>query len=158
MKKKIVRESKARYYHSRFKRLSFVTKIDGQIKPDIVIQLAAVARANRSNKDPFSTFDHSFRTLENALDACKNNIEHFIYFSSSMVYGNFEKPEVDEDTHCNPLGIYAALKFGGEKLVISYNQVFDLPYTIIRPSLWREMCKSKSNSKFYRKRYTRTDT
>ena len=126
-----------RDYHS-------VTKIVSQIKPDIVIQLAAVAHANRSNKDPFSTFDHSFRTLENALDACKNNIEHFIYFSSSMVYGNFEKPEVDEDTHCNPLGIYAALKFGGEKLVISYNQVFDLPYTIIRPSaLYGERCVSQ---------------
>src|SRR3546814_1393155 len=36
----------------------------GDIAPDVVIQLAAVAHANRANKDPYSTFDHSMRTLE----------------------------------------------------------------------------------------------
>ena len=37
-----------------------------------------------------------------------------------------------------------ALKFGGEKLVIAYNQAFDLPYTIIRPSaLYGERCVSR---------------
>ena len=61
-------------------------------KPDFIIQLAAVSHANKSNKDPHSTFDHSLRTLENALDVARNlNDCHFIYFSSSMVYGNFEK-------------------------------------------------------------------
>ena len=57
-----------------------VAKIITNIKPNIVVQLAAVAHANKSKKDPYSSFDHSFRTLENALDASKNNIDHFIYF------------------------------------------------------------------------------
>ncbi len=56
---------------------------------DVVIHLAAIAHANRSNKDPFSTFDHSLRTLENVLDANRHRNSHLIYFSSSMVYGNF---------------------------------------------------------------------
>ena len=96
---------------------------------------------NRSNKDPYTTFDNSLRTLENALDASRNRIKKFIYLSSSMVYGNFKTKEVDEETNCNPIGIYGALKFSGEKIVIAYNQVFDLPYTIIRPSalLWRKV-------------------
>ena len=34
------------------------------IKPDVVVHLAAIDHANRSNKDPFSTFDHSMRTLK----------------------------------------------------------------------------------------------
>lgn len=115
-----------------------------EIKPEIIVQLAAVAHANRSNKDPFSTFDHSFRTLENALDYARGDGAHFIYFSSSMVYGNFEGDAVKEDRHCEPLGIYGALKYGGEKLVIGYNQVFDLPYTIVRPSaLYGERCVSR---------------
>jgi nucleoside-diphosphate-sugar epimerase len=114
------------------------------IKPDVVIQLAAVAHANRSNKDPFSTFDHSMRTLENVLDAARNLKPHLIYFSSSMVYGNFEGDAVTEERHCSPLGIYGALKYGAEKLVIGYNQAFDLPYTIIRPSaLYGERCVSR---------------
>ena len=114
------------------------------IKPDAIIQLAAVAHANRSNKDPFSTFDHSFRTLENALDYARGDRTHFVYFSSSMVYGNFEGDSVAEDRHCDPMGIYGALKYGGEKLVIAYHQVFELPYTIVRPSaLYGELCVSR---------------
>ena len=61
-----------------------------------------------------------------------------------MVYGNFEGDTVAEERHCEPLGIYGALKYGGEKLVIAYNQVFDLPYTIVRPSaLYGERCVSR---------------
>jgi len=42
------------------------------IKPDVIIQLAAVSHANKSNKDPHTTFDHNLRTLENALDYAKS--------------------------------------------------------------------------------------
>jgi nucleoside-diphosphate-sugar epimerase len=127
----------ARDYHALSRTLE-------DIKPQVIVQLAAIAHANRSNKDPFSTFDHSFRTLENALDAARGRDMHFIYFSSSMVYGNFNCDAVTEDRHCEPLGIYGALKYGGEKLVIAYNQVFGLPYTIVRPSaLYGERCVSR---------------
>lgn len=114
------------------------------ISPDILIHLAAVSHSNRSNKDPQSTFDNSFTTLQNSLDGARHIGCHFVYFSSSMVYGNFKQSEVDESSKCSPLGIYAALKYSGEKLVIAYNQVFDLPYTIIRPSaLYGERCISR---------------
>ena len=127
----------ARDYH-------VVSRLITDLKPDIIIHLAAVSHANRSNKDPFNTFDHSFRTLENVLDASRGKIERLIYFSSSMVYGNFSKNEVDESDHCDPIGIYGALKYCGEKIIKAYNQVFDLPYTIIRPSaLYGERCISR---------------
>lgn len=127
----------ARDYHALSRTLD-------DIKPEIVVQLAAIAHANRSNKDPYTTFDHSFRTLENALDVAREGRVHFIYFSSSMVYGNFDGDAVEEDRHCAPLGIYGALKYGGERLVIAYHQVFDIPYTIVRPSaLYGERCVSR---------------
>ncbi len=118
-----------------------------RINPDVIVHLAAVAHANVSNKDPHSTFDHSLRTLENALDNARSeclNVKHFIYFSSSMVYGNFGEGVVTETSPCDPIGIYGALKFAGEKMVIAYNQVFGMPYTIIRPSaLYGERCVSR---------------
>ena len=56
----------------------------------------------------------------------------------------FETKEVDEDTVCKPIGIYGTLKYAGELMVKSYNRVFDLPYTIIRPSaLYGERCVSR---------------
>ena len=119
-------------------------KIFEKVKPQVVVQLAAVSHASRSNKNPYDTFDHSFRTLENSLDCSRKSIEHYIYFSSSMVYGDFKEESVNEESNCEPLGIYGALKYGGEKLVIAYNQVFKLPFTIIRPSaLYGERCISR---------------
>lgn len=127
----------ARDYHA-------LSRCLNDIKPQILVQLAAIAHANRANKDPYSTFDHSFRTLENALDYAKDNVERFLYFSSSMVYGNFNGDAVTEDRRCEPVGIYGALKYGGERLVIAYNQVFNLPYVIVRPSaLYGERCVSR---------------
>lgn len=127
----------ARDYHA-------LSRCLNEVKPQILVQLAAIAHANRSNKDPYSTFDHSFRTLENALDYARGNVERFIYFSSSMVYGNFDGEAVTEDRRCEPLGIYGALKYGGEKLVSAYGHVFNLPYVIVRPSaLYGERCVSR---------------
>ena len=121
-----------------------IWKIYGEIKPDIIVHLAAVSHANKSNKDPHSTFDHSLRTLENTLDFAKNYKIQVIYISSSMVYGDFNGLEVDEKTNCKPIGIYGSLKYAGEIIVKSYKQVFDLPYTIIRPSaLYGERCVSR---------------
>ena len=121
------------------------SKIINTLKPNYLIHLAAVAHANVSNKDPYSTFDHSMRTLENTLDACRSlpYLKRFVYLSSSMVYGQFKKKTLNEKDICDPLGIYASLKFGCEKLVVGYNQVFNMPYTIIRPSaLYGERCVS----------------
>ena len=127
----------ARDYHG-------ISKLYEWLKPDVIVHLAAVSHANRSNKDPHTTFDHSLRTLENTLDFAKQTKTHVVYMSSSMVYGNFETKEVNEDSQCKPIGIYGTLKFCGELMVKSYNQVFGLPYTIIRPSaLYGERCVSR---------------
>jgi nucleoside-diphosphate-sugar epimerase len=130
----------ARDYHA-------LSRILELIKPQVVVHLAAVAHANKSNKDPFSTFDHSLRTLENALDWARDRqpqMERFIFFSSSMVYGHFKTPEVSEDHSLDSIGIYGALKVAGEKIVQAYQQVFGLPYTIIRPSaLYGPRCVSR---------------
>lgn len=127
----------ARDYHRVSKRFS-------EFQPETVVVLAAVSHASRANKDPMHTLDHSFRTLENALDNSRGRVDHFIFLSSSMVYGNFATEIVDETAPCEPLGIYGAVKLGNEKLIAAYGNVFDLPYTIIRPSaLYGQRCISR---------------
>ena len=127
----------ARDYHK-------LCKSVDKFNPDVLIHLAAVSHANKSNKNPHTTFDHSLRTLENALDATKNKKVHFIYFSSSMVYGNFKKSIVTEKENCRPVGIYGALKYSSEIIIKAYSQVFGIKYTIVRPSaLYGERCISR---------------
>ena len=67
----------ARDYHK-------LSNLINDLKPQIIIHLAAVSHANRSNKDPHSTFDHSLRTLENALDNAK--IGSNILYSCRLVW------------------------------------------------------------------------
>lgn len=120
------------------------------IKPDCIVQLAAVAHMNRARKTPLHTYDHSIKTLENALDiavqsgiALDRPAPKFIYFSSSTIYGDWTSEKAVETQHCNPFGTYARLKNIGENLVKSYNEDWGLEYAIIRPSaLYGDRCIS----------------
>ena len=123
-----------------------LSRVVNDFQPDAVFLLAAVAHASRANKDPYSTFDHSFRTLENTLDIVRSLSSNcqLVFFSSSMVYGNFLGSTPNEDTHCDPRNIYGALKLGGEKLALAYSNVFGFPVTIVRPSaLYGPRCISR---------------
>ena len=127
------------------KNLKKLKKIFEKFKPDVVIHLAAVSHDNKSNVNPKETFDNSFVTLFNALDVSKEYSKklHFIFFSSSMVYGNFKKNVVNEKDHCDPIGVYGSLKLSGELLVKSFSNVFGINYSIVRPSaLYGERCIS----------------
>ena len=129
---------------------SAMTRLVNLHNPDVIIHLAAVSHANKSNKDPHTTFDHTLRTLENSLDIARHHNCHLIYFSSSMAYGHFDGKSVNEETPCNPLGIYGTLKYSGELIVKAYHRVFDIPYTIIRPSaLYGERCVSRRVSQIF---------
>ena len=127
-----------------------LSKAVSDCKPDVLLHLAAVSHSNESNKTPHNTFDNSLRTLENSLDCIKHNNIHLIYLSSSMVYGNFEGRNVKEDDILKPIGIYGSLKHAGELIIKSYNEVFNTPYTIIRPSaLYGERCVSRRVSQIF---------
>ena len=129
----------ARDYHA-------LSRILSDLNPQVIVHAAAVAHAGQSNKDPHTTFDHSLRTLENTLDWARSSpsMEHFIFLSSSMVYGNFQTDPVTEEHPLNSIGIYGALKVAAERIVTAYNQVFGLPYTIVRPSaLYGPRCVSR---------------
>ncbi len=111
--------------------------------PDIIVHLAAVAHIDRANKDPWSTFDNSLRTLENSLDVARAIGAGFVYFSSSTVYGNFSQSVIDEDEPLTPIGIYGNLKLAAERMCIAYNQTYGMPLTIVRPqALYGPRCVS----------------
>ena len=123
------------------KQLNNVVK---KYRPDVLVHLAAVSHDGRSNKNPELAFNNSFKTLFNSLESAKDLKKiHFIFLSSSMVYGTFKKSVVTEKENCDPIGIYGSLKLSSELLIKSYANVFGLTYTIVRPSaLYGERCIS----------------
>ncbi len=141
----LIKEKKIKNYLIDLNDKISVEKIINEIKPDILIHLAAVSHAKESNLNPHKTFSNNLISVENILEIIKEKKDiRFIFFSSSMVYGNFETPIVDENSHCKPIGIYGSYKYSAELMIKAYSKVFGLKFNIIRPSaLYGERCISR---------------
>jgi nucleoside-diphosphate-sugar epimerase len=106
---------------------------------DVVIHLASFPRQKVVNKNPAQGSRVMIEGLLNLLElSVKHNIRKFVYVSSSMVYGNFNRQDmldgIDESSDCKPMGQYGIMKLTGESLVQDYSRQHKLDYTIVRPS------------------------
>lgn len=142
---KLLRKNKIKLNFINAQSLNSLSNFFKKYRPNVVVHLAAVSHANKSNDDPNLAYENSLTTLKNSLIASvKTKVNHFIFLSSSMVYGNFKKSSVNENTLCNPVGVYGNLKFAAEFLIKSFKQTYNLDYTILRPSaLYGERCISR---------------
>jgi nucleoside-diphosphate-sugar epimerase len=132
------RQIDARDYH----RLS---RAVAAVAPDAIVHLAAVAHITVTKLDAHLAFDNSINTLKNALDvAVAIGCKHFVYLSSSTVYGNFQKAIIDETEPLRPDNTYGAFKQCGEILVERWRSDHGLAATIVRPqALYGARCVSR---------------
>jgi nucleoside-diphosphate-sugar epimerase len=103
---------------------------------DTVIHLASFPRQKVVNANPMDGSRVMSEGLLNLLELSeKNNINKFVYISSSMVYGDFAD-DVKEDAVCVPQGQYGIMKLAGEWLTRDYTRKSKgkMSHTIIRPS------------------------
>jgi len=126
---------------------SDLQNIYNKFNPTKIIHLAAIVHAPKANKYPDVAFDNSIVTLKNCLECIRTNpgnVNLLVYFSSSMVYGDFPEEGVYEDSPLKPKGMYGTLKLCAEQIMIAYNRIYGVPYTIIRPSaLYGSRCVSR---------------
>lgn len=101
---------------------------------DIVIHLAAQAGVRYSVENPDIYIDSNLVGFANVLEASRQKqIQHFIYSSSSSVYGNNKKiPFLESDPADHPLSLYAATKRANELMAHSYAHLYNLPCTALR--------------------------
>lgn len=103
-------------------------------KFDIVVNLAAQAGVQYSIQNPHSYIENNIMGFINLIDAAKtNNIKHFVYASSSSVYGNREDvPFKETDNVDNPISLYAASKKANELIAHTYSHLYNLKTTGLR--------------------------
>jgi nucleoside-diphosphate-sugar epimerase len=102
---------------------------------DVVIHLASFPRQKVVNKNPVAGSRVMSEGLLNLLElSVKHGVKRFVYASSSMVYGNFENKNINENTVCMPIGQYGIMKLAGEWMVRDYTRQYGLEHTIVRPS------------------------
>jgi UDP-glucose 4-epimerase len=112
---------------------SAVKFIFEQFRPEAIVHLASFPRQRIVNANPQAGSRVMSEGLLNLLElATEFKTEKFIYASSSMVYGSFER--ANEDLECKPMGQYAILKLAGEQLVRDYSRRTGMSHVILRPS------------------------
>ena len=99
-----------------------------------IVNLAAQAGVRYSIKNPSAYIQSNIVGFSNLIEqAKKNNIKHFIYASSSSVYGGNKKiPFKESDNVDQPISLYAATKQSNELIAHTYSHLFKLPTTGLR--------------------------
>jgi UDP-glucuronate 4-epimerase len=109
----------------------------GKAHPEVtkIVHLAAQAGVRYSLENPFAYVSSNLVGQVVMLELCRNlpNLEHFVYASSSSVYGgNTTLPFSVEDRVDTPLSLYAATKKSDELLTHSYSHLFGIRSTGLR--------------------------
>ena len=103
-------------------------------RPDLVYQLAANTNVPRSVSDPL----YDFQTLHgavNVIDACRDHrVSKLVYVSSGFIYGNTPNKPIKESEPFIPISPYSITKKTIENYLLFYNQVYRVPYAIVRPA------------------------
>ena len=119
---------------------NLVDEIFNENKPEIVVNLAAQAGVRYSITNPDAYVESNLIGFYNLLEACrhsydnsKKGVEHFVYASSSSVYGSNKKvPYSTEDKVDNPVSLYAATKKSNELMAHAYSKLYNIPSTGLR--------------------------
>ena len=129
----------ATYSHYRFIKLDLterdeLNKLFETEKFDVVCNLAAQAGVRYSIDHPFTYIESNIVGFANVLEACRQNrVEHFVYASSSSIYGQNEKVPYSEDDQVDrPESLYAATKKADELMAHAYSHLYQLPTTGVR--------------------------
>ena len=127
----IIERGDAKYY-------GVLQKIIENHRPEYIFHLASLPLAKLNNLNVEEAFESSVSATSNILQICNSienyDLKRFVYTSSSMVYGDFESEEVNENSSVNPIEIYGTAKLAGEITTKGLGLFFKIPWTIVRPS------------------------
>ena len=103
-------------------------------KYDVVINLAAQAGVRHSISNSGEYFKSNLKGFYNVLEVSRlNRIKHFIFASTSSVYGDTKKFPISESQDTSlPLSFYAATKKSNEVLAYSFSNIHNLACTGLR--------------------------
>jgi len=111
-----------------------VEKIWKEIKPEVVVHLAAQAGVRYSLTHPHAYAKSNLEGMLDVLEACRaEKTRNLIFASSSSVYGlNQSMPFSERDNVDHPVSLYAATKKSNELMAHCYAHLYGIPCTGLR--------------------------
>jgi UDP-glucuronate 4-epimerase len=101
---------------------------------DVIVHLAAQVGVRYSLEQPLAYVDANLVGFAHILEGARaQRVRHFVFASSSSVYGaNRKLPFSEDDNVDHPISLYAATKKANELTAHSYAHLFGLPCTGLR--------------------------
>jgi UDP-glucuronate 4-epimerase len=126
--------NKLRFYYGDLANRDLIFSIFEKHRPQYVIHLAAQAGVRYSIDHPEAYVASNLVGFGNMLEGCRKfRPKHFVYASSSSVYGlNSKVPFSTSDPVDHPVSLYAATKKSNELMAHSYSHLFGIPSTGLR--------------------------
>lgn len=123
-----------RFYKLSLEDADGVRQIFEEVKPDVVVNLAAQAGVRYSLENPHVYIGSNVAGFLNILEGCRHHgVRHLIYASSSSVYGlNTKMPFSVRHNVDHPVSLYAATKKSNELMAHAYSHLFGIPTTGLR--------------------------
>mgnify|MGYP001168788048 FL=1 len=113
---------------------SELEKVFHFFQPDRVIHLAAMPGVQPSLVHPAKYVDVDVKGTVHVLSlAAQFGVSRFVFASSSSVYGPAVNRPCREDDELQPVSPYAAAKAAAEMYCRTYQRLYHLPVTIVRP-------------------------
>jgi UDP-glucuronate 4-epimerase len=111
-----------------------VAQLFGDARFDVVYHMAAQAGVRHSLENPYAYVDSNLVAFVNILENLRHKQpDHFIYASSSSVYGaNKKVPFAVDDPAEQPMSLYAATKRSNELFAYAYSHLYGLRITGLR--------------------------
>lgn len=101
---------------------------------DIVYHLASNTSIPNGQNNVSIDLDNTFMTTISVLKLmARHKVSKMVYFSSSTVYGDYQIPCSESDSHLLPISYYGAAKLAGEAFVSAYSNLFQIQTWVIRP-------------------------
>jgi UDP-glucuronate 4-epimerase len=113
---------------------SALAELFAQERPSRVVHLAAQAGVRYSIENPAAYIQSNLVGFGHILEGCRHHgVEHFVYASSSSVYGgNRAMPFSEQQPVNHPVSLYAATKKANELMAHTYSHLYGLPATGLR--------------------------
>ena len=123
-----------KFFEGNLENYKLLEEIFREHEPEIIINLAAQAGVRYSIENPSAYINSNLVGFSNILECCRKfPIKHFLYASSSSVYGGNKKlPFAENDPVDHPISLYAATKRSNELIAHSYSHLFNIPCTALR--------------------------
>lgn len=110
-----------------------LSSLIGAESVDTVYLFAALKRVDESVSDPLRYYDVNVEGLRQVLDACvRGGCSNVVFSSSAAVYGDTDRPVVDENAPLEPINPYGRSKLAGEWLVRDVAQAAGIHAAILR--------------------------